>query len=430
MSYNLTGNPSVGADVGQITPDRINPHLLKDIAEIIDPIVSSVIPTKRSGFKNVAFIIFQVCIQLLMLSPEKTAQWMEKRCQEEHISFQHYTKVTFTNNKNRRFFPDQPAYSRFNNRMKLLDCTEEFWNLVHLAHLLYLRSINVVGTNIKIIADYTETPCVKNTEDPYCFGKKDGKTKHKTLTFSVISGELHQILANFKIKKRQDKLPLFENVVNLLESHNFIITYALIDRGFYRKRLLSFFKTRGIGVIMPGRKCAQTAKKILDYLKEKGSRYCKGYMKLSYKKKLGYPKLHFDLLLVAKRKYTLNEIKMDLKKGKITLVNANKRMFPLLVMFGKNGGVTQLRGNESYIRNLYRRRWLIEIAFREMNRLGITTKSQNRDLRLGVMGAKSLLYNIWQVQRYLLRKEDHSMEELELNEFLGRCYQQRYPQYL
>lgn len=430
MTSYLSGNPSVGADMGKITPDHVNPQLLKDVSTIIEPVISSAIPEKRSGFKNVAYVMFQVCIQLLMLSPAKTAEWMEGLCQEQNVSFQSYKTRTFANNKKRRYFPDQPSLSRYHKRLKKLECAEEFWNLVLLGHFLYLRSIEMIRSEIKIIADYTEEPCKKNPEDPYCFGKKEGKTVHKTLTFSAIAGELHQVLANFKIKKRQNKLPLFEDMVDTLSLHGFTIVQAILDRGFYRKRLLRYFKSKGIGVIMPGRKCAQTAKKIRKYLKGAGTRYCKGFIKLKYVKGFGYPKVHFDLLLAAKRKHTLGKIKNALRKGKITQKEAEKRIFPLIVMFGNNGGVTKLQGNESYIRNLYRRRWLIEIAFREMNRLGLVNKSQNRDLRLATMGAKSLLYNIWQVQRHLLKKEDPSDDELDLNEFLGRCYRRRYPRYI
>ena len=137
-----------------------------------------------------------------------------------------------------------------------------------------------------------------------------------------------------------------------------------------------------------------------------------------------------DLLLVAKRTFSLSGIKRDLKSGIITFVEASKRIFPLIVMFGRNGGVISLHGNEKYIRDLYRRRWWIEIAFREMNRLGITSRSQNRNVRLGIMGLNSFLYNIWQVQRYLIRSNNPLNIELGLDEFLGRCYTRRYPMYL
>ena len=48
---NLQGNPSVGADIGQINPDHINARLLKDITEIIDPIISSALPKNGVVFQ-------------------------------------------------------------------------------------------------------------------------------------------------------------------------------------------------------------------------------------------------------------------------------------------------------------------------------------------------------------------------------------------
>jgi len=65
-----------------------------------------------------------------------------------------------------------------------------------------------------------------------------------------------------------------------------------------------------------------------------------------------------------------------------------------------------------------------------MNKLGFSFRTQNRDARLGSMGAKSLLYNIWQVQRYLLHEEGHEEGPLTLDEFLGKTYIHRYPQYI
>ena len=151
---NLQGNPSVDADIGQINPDHINARLLKDITEIIDPIISSALPQKRSGFSNAVFIIFQVCILLLTISPNKTANWMEHKCQEKNICFQRYQTLEFVNKKKRRFFPDQPSLSRYLKRLDNSGYMEEFWNLVLLAHALYLNGINMLGKNIKLIADY------------------------------------------------------------------------------------------------------------------------------------------------------------------------------------------------------------------------------------------------------------------------------------
>ncbi|MCF2141193.1 MAG: hypothetical protein K9W44_14130 [Candidatus Lokiarchaeota archaeon] len=99
-------------------------------------------------------------------------------------------------------------------------------------------------------------------------------------------------------------------------------------------------------------------------------------------------------------------------------------------MFCSKSGIKTLHGNENYIRDLYRQRWLIEIAFPEMNRLGIAQKVQDRNSRLNTMGLRCFLYNIWQIQRFIIKRNDSTVADLELNEFLGVCSNHRYPLYL
>ena len=433
LCYNMTtiyqGDTSVAADLTQMTPYWLNAELLLDILNIMKPTVKQQLPMKRSGFPYEIHILYQACVEMSQLPPKYVGNWINKSCHKSKISFQKYNSKKFSNGKERRYFPDQPALSRAIKDLKDTTSVEDFWNLVLLAHLLTLKKMKIFGSSISLLADYTNTPCKKNKGDPYCFGTKEGKTMHKTLTFSIISNGLHQVLASFKIKKRQSKPPLFEKILDILQTYGFVIKYGLLDREFYTKEILSLMRENKITVIMPGRNSKQTKAKIENYLLDKGKRYARGFIKLRYKKKIGFIKLNFDLLLGAKRKYTLNQIKKDFKNGAITLEEATKRIFPLIVSFGNNIGVTQLRGNENYIRYLYRTRWEIEIAFREMNRLGFTTHIQNRDTRLNIMGAKSLLYNMWQVQRHLINKEKPTSNPLELNEFLGKTPTRRYIPY-
>ncbi|MCF2139793.1 MAG: transposase [Candidatus Lokiarchaeota archaeon] len=430
MTSNLRGNPSAATDIGKITPDLINPQLLLDIVKVIDPVISQKLPQKRSGFSYTIFVLFACCMQILRLSPRHTSEIFQEKCSRAQISFQSYSVTKFSNGKQRRFFPDQPALSRCLQTLSKLDLVEEFWNSVLLAHLLILKSLKIVGSDLKLIADYIDTPCKKNKDDLYCFGKKEGKTVHRTLSFSVISGDFHQMIANFKIKKRQDKLPLFQKIHQIIVSNGFSVKYAILDRGFYRKRILKFFQQKHVTVIMPGRKCAQTKQKIRNYLNGVGKRYCKGMIKGKYVKKKGFSPIKFDLLLVAKRSFNLKEIIQDLNQKKISEQVASSRIFPLIVMFCSKSGIKTLHGNENYIRDLYRQRWLIEIAFREMNRLGIAQKVQDRNIRLNIMGVRCFLYNIWQTQRFLIKRNDPTAADLELNEFLGMCSNHRYPLYL
>ncbi|MHA1716632.1 MAG: hypothetical protein ACTSXP_13395, partial [Promethearchaeota archaeon] len=139
---------------------------------------------------------------------------------------------------------------------------------------------------------------------------------HKTLVFSVISGGLHQIVFAFKIAKHQDKLPIFSEVVQRLRANGFRIKHALLDRGFYRKRLLVQFKHWGITAIIHGQSCKKTENFIHQYLTNNGFRRGKGHIHLKYVRGVGYPRLEFDLVLQAKRSFRLDAIKRDFNKGK------------------------------------------------------------------------------------------------------------------
>lgn len=422
--------PPVSAGLGKINPQCINLQLFLDVMEIVRSAKGTKLPEKRSGYPYEVFVVYQAFVQLLQRSPEKTGEWLNEACKQAGRSFQNHETEAFSNGKQRRYFPDQPALSRCLKRLEALERTEAFWNQVLLAHLLLLRRAGIVRPDVFLIADYKEEKCKKVENDPYCFGTKEGKTVRKYLVFSIVSNGLHQVIANFKIFKRQDKIPLFEEILYRLRDHDFSIKYVLLDRGFYRKRILSLLEAHQLTVVTPGRKCAQTRKMIEDYLNDKGTRYCKGSMDLEYLKGTGYTVLEFDVLLVAKRKHRLDEIKRDYLANRLSLEKASRRIFPLIVLFANPTGISKLRNNETYIRNLYRQRWLIEIAFREMNKLGISSRYQGRDARLGILGARAFLYNVWQVQRYLIRKATPDDRILEFDEFLGKTLEARYFQYI
>ncbi|MFX0101570.1 MAG: transposase [Candidatus Hodarchaeota archaeon] len=429
MQNKTTPRPPVAAGIGRGNPVNVNVALLLDVMEILLPGIESRLPSKRSGYSYGVFVLFQACVQLLGTSAKVTGEIINEMCKIKGKSFHSFETTCFSNKKHRRFFPDQPSLSRCLKNLSKLGLTEIFWNEVNFSHLLLLKDLGIAGPDINLIADYKEASCPKDKDDPYCFGTKEGKTVHKTLAFSVLSGGLHQVIFAFKIAKRQNKLPLFAHVIRRLQANGFRIKHALLDRGFYRKRLLVQFKRWRITVIMPGRDCTGTRKLTRDFLNGKGTRIGKGQMRLKYVRGFGYPYLEFDLVLQAKRSYRLDAIKRDYNKGKLSLDDASKRIFPLLVLLASKRGIKKIKGNENYIRTLYRARWNIEIAFREMNKLGITTHYRHRDGRLAAMGARILVYNMWQVQRHILKKAKGESKPLELAEFLGRSWFQRHVVY-
>ena len=146
----------------------------------------------------------------------------------------------------------------------------------------------------------------------------------------------------------------------------FHVDYALLDRGFYRKEIFVAFRRWGITVIMPVCACGQSRKKVRLWLQDKGGRRTRFTLDLGSAKKWGQKLLTMDMVLMAKRGYPLAQTKRNLKQNNITLDKAVKQVFPLLASRAGRCKVTKITGNEYYLRNLYRKRWAIEIAFREM----------------------------------------------------------------
>ena len=132
-----------------------------------------------------------------------------------------------------------------------------------------------------------------------------------------------------------------------------------------------------------------------------------------------------DIILYGKKGYTLSEVKREFKAGLITEETASKRVFPLLFIRGNNKDVTRVKGSETYIRDLYRKRWAIEIAFRTVHSIGIGNWARCRDVRLLHFGSKCFIYNQWQISRFIQSMRDPCAEALSLKEFCGRLTSNR-----
>jgi hypothetical protein len=425
MPNNLAKLIPVCPELEKIAPNNVNHPLLLEVVDQITDEAQSVLPSKRSGFIIEAMLYANIYGQISHLSPKNATKDLRKMWKGYEHHFQRFNKHIFSNGKKRQALPDQPAMSRFLQRISESGVSEEFGNLLLWAQFLYLLKDGRIHDDLTLIADYHDEACQKDKTDSYCFGTKEGKTVHRTLAFSVISGSIHLIIATFKIKKTQHKLPLFEEIMTKIQKIGLNIKYALLDRGFYRKEILAAMKNWQITTILPGRTCTDTKQKIKLWIQDQSGRTGKLTLKLKYVKKRGWQRLMMDYVLVGKRGHALSEVKHDLRQGKITEADATKRVFPLLVIRGNSKGIKMVRGNEDYIRSLYRERWEIEIAFRQTHLIGRGNWYQNRDKRLFNFTIKCFIYNLWQIEREKIHQISTGMEPLTLDEFCGRMIENR-----
>lgn len=425
MTNSLAKLIPVLPELERIAPNNIN-HLM--LLEAVDQIVEdaqAILPEKRSGFTYEALLYSELYCQITRLSPYKGTADLNRCWKGKEQYFQRFQKKIFTNGKRRQPIPDQPTLSRFLQKIENSGFSQEFANCLLWAQFLYFKNLGEIREEVTLIADYHDERCHRDKADPFCFGTKEGKSVHRTLAFSMISGDLHLVIATFKIQKKQQILPLFNEIIKKFQDANVEIKYCLLDRGFYRKDLLPALKQSRITTIMPGRNCKDTKQKIHLWIQDKSGRSGNLTLKVKYVKKVGWKTLRMDVVLVGKKGHTLDEVKRDFRAHKISEQVAAKRVFPLLVIKGSSKGLRAVSGNENYIRTLYRDRWAIEIAFRETHLIGIGNWLKSRDKRLFHFSLKCFLYNLWQIARVKISRENPGCEALTLDEFCGRLMKNR-----
>ncbi len=249
------------AKLAKFAPSQVNQSLLLEVTMEALPDLEAILPPKRSGFEYDAYLYVALYQDLTQLSFKKFCPALNKAWVKAGYLFQGSRVLVFTNGKHRRAIPGQPDMSRFLASIGVADISEQFSNALLLGVFLYAQKLGLIRDDLTLIADYVLEPCQKDKADPYCFGSKEGKTHHKTLAFSIISGDVHLVIANYKIRKKQPIRPLFDAVITCLRQHHVDIRYGLFDRGFYRRELLTALKGWGITVIMPARNCKDSRRK-------------------------------------------------------------------------------------------------------------------------------------------------------------------------
>ena len=120
---------------------------------------------------------------------------------------------------------------------------------------------------------------------------------------------------------------------------------------------------------------------------------------------------HVYLIIKAKRGFSLQGVKRDYKSGKITLKDVQHRLFTIMTTEKPKGKTSSWASRTSLF---YRRRWMIETSFSDLNRINRRWKSNHDGVRYLDMLVRMLLYNSWKMNKRILtiqgRKQGKSRE--------------------
>ena len=221
------------------------------------------------------------------------------------------------------------------------------------------------------------------------------------LGFSILSRETHLYAGLEQVATGQSKIPIIIKFLNKLLDLGFELKYVLMDREFYRAELLDEIKGMGGNALIPAKQYKKIKQFIFEYIEGKRSRVRKYTFSSATEAKCRFFQ-HVYVIIKAKRGFSLQGVKRDYQSGMISLKDAQHRIFTIMTTEKPRGKTSSWA---SRISLFYRRRWLIETGFSDLNRINRRWRSNYDGVRYLDMLVRMLLYNSWKMNKKLITNQ-------------------------
>jgi hypothetical protein len=349
-----------------------------------------------------------------------------------YFSHKRGRRKIFSDGRKKRLIPHQTEVNKYlrhiglrKARHILRECLDE--------QLLEALENELISRKTNVIIDFTEHPYYGQRDDRLIKGthrQKGTKKMRHYLGFSLLSRNTHLFAGLEHVAKGQSKIPIIIQFLDHLLELGFKLKYVLMDREFYRAELLDEIKGMKGDVIMPAKQYKKIQQFISDYIQGKGNRTRRYTFSSSTAARCRFF-AHVNVIIKAKKGYTLRGVKRDFKRGSITLKDVQKRLFAIITTEKPKGKRSSWASRTSLF---YRHRWIIETAFADLNRINRRWKSNHDGVRFLDMLMRLLLYNSWKMNKKLLqkaKKTQHKSNSWTLNQnqdslkFLFLAHQQK-----
>jgi len=309
-------------------------------------------------------------------------------------------RKSFADGRKRRIIPHQTEVNKYLRRIGL-NKARSILRICLGSQLTEALKLGLISKKVNVIIDFTEHPYYGQREDKMIKGtnrQKGTKKMRHYLGFSILSKNVHLYAGLEHVANGQSKIPIILEFLDHLLVLGFELRYVLMDREFYRAVLLHEIKVRNGNVLIPTKEYKKVRGMIEAYIKGEGNRVRRYTFSSATEAKHRFFQ-HVYLIIKAKRRFTLQGVKRDYRIGKISLDEARKRVFAIMTTEKPKGKTSSWASRTSLF---YRRRWLIETGFSDLNRINRRWKSNHDNVRYLDMLARLLLYNSWKMNKKLI----------------------------
>ncbi|MFX1398539.1 MAG: transposase [Promethearchaeota archaeon] len=260
----------------------------------------------------------------------------------------------------------------------------------------------LVFRKVNMLIDFTEHPYYGKRDDKMIKGTSRARGTKKMrhyLGFSILLRDVHIYAGLEHVANGQSKIPIILDFLSHLLDLGFELNYVLMNREFYRAELINKIKLMGGNVITPAKRYKKVKALVTDYFEDKRDRVMSYSFSMANEARHRFSSDDY-LIIKAKRGYTLKGVKRDLACGRISLKEVYQRVFAIMTTQKSKGKTSSWA---SHVALSYRRRWLIETGFSDLNRINRQWRSNHDGVRYLDVLARMLLYNSWKLNKKIVQ---------------------------
>jgi hypothetical protein len=316
------------------------------------------------------------------------------------MGFKKGKRKLFSDGRKRRIVPHQTEVNKYLRKIGLNRARTILRTCLD-SQLMDALSLGLILKKVNVIVDFTEHAYYGKREDIMIKGTNRQKGTRKMrhyLGFSILSKNIHLYAGLEHVANGQSKIPIILEFLEHLLDLGFELNYVLMDREFYRAVLLHEIKARKGNTLIPTKQYRKVRGMIEAYIKGEGNRVRKYTFSTANEAKRRFFQQVY-LIIKAKRGFTLQGVKRAYRLGRISLDDARKQIFAIMTTEKPKGKTSSWASRTSLF---YRRRWLIETGFSDLNRINRRWKSNYDNVRYLDMLARLLLYNSWKMNNKVM----------------------------
>jgi hypothetical protein len=213
--------------------------------------------------------------------------------------------------RKRRLVPHQTDVDKFFRRLSEKDVHFIFGNILNRLNQEIRRSA-IGSSKLRLLVDNTEYPYFGKLRPPFEVGthKQQGTRKARLFQGMGLHGCGMMLFSEFRLLRyKQYRAKHIGISAKWLKFQGFNLSYALMDREFYRASLIKELKDQQLPVLLPSKKFLRVRKTFEQFLRGKGGISSKYLFSQTQKTRPWPSSVHVHLVLTAHRNQSALQIR-------------------------------------------------------------------------------------------------------------------------